>query len=93
MLFECETLRRILRSGIILPLKFGGCVISMAAHKRMHQSKTIMGIAFLTKHKGLLKRESAHDRKSWHMLKLRHAKLRIAGFMNPQALQLKSGLI
>ena len=86
ILFVCETFQRRFESGIILPLNFAGSVISMPAHKNLRGGRPSMGIAFLAKQKGLLRRESAQDGNKWQMLEVRHANVRLVGlYASPSA--------
>lgn len=79
VLFACETPKMRWRSGIVSPLKFECSLISLEVHKRRQRGSDGIGIAFLTKHKDLLRRESAYEKKHLKMLQVRYANLKIVG--------------
>ena len=90
ILFVCETKQQRWESGSVKPLHFDGNVKAMTAHakkggKRMGIS---MGIAFLSKWPGLLRRDGAYQstRNKWQMLVVRRADMRIIGvYASPSA--------
>ena len=85
VLFVCETLQRRLR-GLNLPLHFEGEVTAMPAVRKSKRGRPSMGIAFLSKTKGLLKRVSARQGEHWQILEVSHPQVRLAGvYATPQA--------
>ena len=86
VLFVCETFQTRYKSGIIQPLAFEGSVISMPAHSIRRGGRPSMGIAFLDKRKGLLRRVSAHEGRSWQMLEVSNDNIRFVGlYASPSA--------
>ena len=84
--FVCETFQTRYKSGIIPPLAFVGSIISMPDHSSRRGCRASMAIAFLTKRKGLLRRVSAHEGRSWQMLEVSNAKIRFVGlYASPSA--------
>ena len=81
ILFVCETKQQRRESGSVKPLHFDGNVIAMTAHaKKSGKRQGIsMGIAFLGKRSGLLRRDGAYQRtrNKWQILFVRHADMRI----------------
>ena len=90
LLFVCETKQQRWASGTVKQLDFDGNVISMTAfakssNKRQGQS---MGIAFLTKKNGLIRRKGAYQgaRNKCQILVVRHADIIIIGvYATPSA--------
>ena len=90
ILFVCETKQQRWESGSVKPLHFEGNVIAMTAHtkKSGRRMGISMGIAFLSKRPGLLRRDGAYQstRNKWQMLVVRHADMRIIGvYASPSA--------
>ena len=65
ILFACETKQQRWLSGSVKPLNFDGSVISMTAHAKSRGTRqgASMGIAFLSKRPGLLRREGDYQSK------------------------------
>ena len=61
VLFVCETKQQRWPSGSVKPLEFDGSIIAMSAHAktRGRRQGISMGIAFLSKRPGLLRRDGA----------------------------------
>ena len=82
-MFVCETKQQRWASGTVKQLDFDGNVISMTAHAKKSGKRQghSMGIAFLTKTNGLIRREGAYQgsRNKWQILVVRHADVRIIG--------------
>ena len=90
LLFVCETKQQRWASGTVKQLEFGGNVMSMTAHAKTSGKRQghSMGIAFLTKTNGLIRREGAYQgsRNKWQILVVRHADVRIIGvYATPSA--------
>lgn len=79
VLFVFEKLQRRWKSGIILPLKFEGSIISMPDHKPRKCGKPSIGIVFLSKQRGLFRKKSARDGKKWQMIEMRHKSIGLVG--------------
>ena len=62
-LFVCETKQQRWPSGSVEPLDFDGSIIAMSAHAktRGRRQGNSMGIAFLSKRPGLLRRDGAYQ--------------------------------
>lgn len=80
VLFVCETLQRRWKSRIVPPINFEGIIISMPAHKPRRSGRPNMGIAFLFKWRGLLRKQSTFEGKYWQMLEVRHANLKVVAY-------------
>jgi len=90
ILFVCETKQQRWSSGSVKPLDFDGNVISMMAKAKSSGKRQgmSMGIAFLSKRPGMLRREGAYQctRNKWQILVVRHADIRIIGvYATPSA--------
>lgn len=71
--FDRETLQKRFKHVSIPPLEFEGSVISMPAQTNSERKRLSMGIAFIAKRKGFLKRESAIQVGTWKIIEGRHA--------------------
>ena len=62
VLFVCETKQQRWPSGSVKPLDFDGSIIAMSAHAktRGRRQGISMGIAFISKRPGLLRRDGAY---------------------------------
>ena len=90
ILFACETKQQRWKSGAVKRLHFDGSIISMTAHEKSSGKRrgVSMGIAFLSKRPGMLRREGAiqSKRNKWQILVVRHADIRFIGvYATPSA--------
>ena len=86
----CETKQQRRPSGSVKPLHFDGNVVAMTAHATTSGKRQgiSMGIAFLSKRPGMLRRDGEYQstRNKWQALVVGHADMRIVDvYASPSA--------